>query len=176
MFRKYAEQFNLDWRLLAAQAYQESRFDPEAESFAGARGLLQLMPKTARSLGYTRLDDPEISIKAGTHYLDWLRRRFPELTLPEEKLFMVLAAYNAGIGHVQDARRLAKELGKDPDRWFDHVENAMLLLSKKKYYRDARYGYVRGDEPVRYVREIRERYLAYVNATTENLSLLQAAE
>ncbi|MCH7744255.1 MAG: transglycosylase SLT domain-containing protein, partial [Proteobacteria bacterium] len=136
-----------------------------ARSFAGAIGLFQLLPRTAKQLGFDR-DDlviPEKSVQAGIKYLDWTRDRFSE-TLPiEERFWFSLAAYNAGFGHVRDARRLAKQKGWNPDSWFDNVERAILLLSKKEYYRKARFGYCRGSETAKYVSDIRNRYQAYVD-------------
>jgi membrane-bound lytic murein transglycosylase F len=168
--RRYAEHYGFDWRLITAQMYQESRFDPEAKSFAGAEGLMQVMPRTAKFMGFDQLRRPEDSIHAGIKYLDWVRNRF-EASLPfSERIWFTLAAYNAGHGHVQDARRLARQKGWDADRWFGHTERAMLLLSKKKYARKARHGYVRGIEPVSYVRNIRQRYRAYVELTEGRLS------
>ena len=153
----------LDWRLVVAQMYQESRFDPEAVSFAGAQGLMQVMPRTAREMGYQLPLTVETGIVAGVRYMDWVRARFERHLPLEERLWFTLAAYNAGYGHVYDARRLARQKGLDPDRWFDNVENAMLLLSKQEYARRARFGYVRGREPVNYVRGIRDRYHAYLS-------------
>lgn len=168
--RKYAEQYGFDWRLITAQMYQESRFDPKAKSFAGAQGLLQVMPRTARSMGFKKLSRPEDGIHAGVKYLDWVRNRFEE-TLPfSERMWFSLAAYNAGHGHVADARRLARQKGLNGDVWFGNTEKAMLLLSKKQYARKARYGYVRGIEPVSYVRQIRSRYRAYAEVAERRLS------
>ena len=165
--REFAREFNFDWRLIVAQMYQESRFNPDAKSWAGARGLMQVMPRTARELGIDNLQDPKLSLKAGVKYLDWVRERF-ETELPiKDRMWFTLAAYNAGTGHVRDARSLARQMGWEPTRWFDNVEKAMLLLSKRKYARKAKHGYVRGSEPVKYVREIRNRYLAYVKLTDE---------
>jgi membrane-bound lytic murein transglycosylase F len=162
LVRRYAERYGFDWRLVMAQIYQESRFDPDARSFAGAVGLMQVMPRTARFMGFERVDDVELSIHAGLKYLDWVRNRFePELNF-NDRLWFTLAAYNAGHGHVADARRLARRKGWDPDRWFGNVERAMLLLARDEYASQARHGYVRGQEPVSYVRDIRERYRAYV--------------
>ncbi len=161
--RKYASRYGFDWRLVTALMYQESRFDPAARSHIGARGLMQLMPRTARAMGVSNITDPDASIRGGIKYLDWLRDRF-DTDLPlSERLWFTLAAYNAGAGHVHDARRLARQLGYDPDRWFGHVEQAMLLLSKQKYASKARYGYVNGSEPVNYVRDIKARFEAYIN-------------
>lgn len=157
-----AQSHQFDWRLVISQMYQESRFDPSAKSFAGALGLMQVMPRTADELGYQLPLTPETGINAGVEYLNWTRDRFEDYLPIDERLWFSLAAYNAGFGHVRDARRLAAQKGWRDDKWFGHVENAMLLLSKKEYYRNARFGYVRGKEPVNYVREIRDRYNAYL--------------
>ena len=159
--KKYAREYGFDWRLLVAQMYQESRFNPKAKSWVGARGLMQVMPRTAKELGFKNLQDPDTGIHAGVKYLKWVRERFePELDV-RDRMWFTLAAYNAGQGHVKDARRLARRKGWNPNRWFDNVEKAMLLLSKRKYARRARHGYVRGREPVNYVRDIRNRFIAY---------------
>jgi len=160
--RDTARRFGFDWRMVVAQMYQESRFDPEAKSWAGARGLMQVLPRTARELGIHDLDDPEQGIVAGLRYLDWVRDRFADVDDTGERTWFTLAGYNAGHGHVRDARRLARQLGRDPDRWFEHVEVAMLKLSDPEFHRHARHGFVRGREPVDYVRAIRARYRAYV--------------
>ncbi|WP_455207931.1 transporter substrate-binding domain-containing protein [Kaarinaea lacus] len=160
--KEFAAKYNFDWRMIVAQMYQESRFDPQAKSWAGARGLMQVMPRTASQLGIKNLKDPKQSVEAGVKYLDWLRDRFePELSV-KDRMWLTLAAYNAGAGHVHDARSLARKMGWEPNRWFGNVERAMLLLSKRKYAKNAKHGYVRGSEPVTYVREIRDRYDAYV--------------
>jgi membrane-bound lytic murein transglycosylase F len=165
----FAEKYNFEWRLLVAQMYQESRFDPDAESWAGAVGLFQVMPRTARELGYKDLRNPQIGIEAGVKYLSWTWQRFSKSLTVRDRLWFSLAAYNAGIGHVRDARKLARQEGLNPNRWFGHVEKAMLLLSKREYAAKARYGYVRGQEPVNYVRDIRNRFNAYIELT-ENFS------
>ncbi|MDY7091817.1 MAG: transporter substrate-binding domain-containing protein [Acidobacteriota bacterium] len=163
LFQQYGGEEEFDWRLLASQAYQESRFDPQARSWAGAIGLMQIMPRTARHMKVRGdLRDPAVSIAAGTQYLNWLMQRF-EPSLPfAERLRFALAAYNAGHGHVRDGRRLARELGYDPDVWFDNVEKVIVLLSQREYARRARYGYCRCQETVDYVRHISDRYSAYV--------------
>ena len=163
LVRKYAEEHGFDWRLIVAQMYQESRFDPNAQSWMGAVGLMQVLPRTAKQYGFTDLADPEASVEVGLIHMNWVRDRFPNHLAADDRIWFVLAAYNAGHGHVQDARRLAKRLGLDPDQWFDNVERAMLKLSEPEYARQARHGYVRGHEPVKYVRSIRQRYLAYAN-------------
>ena len=160
--RREAAKYGFEWPLIVAQMYQESRFNRKARSRAGAIGLMQLRPRTAREFGVKNLRDPDQSIRAGVAYLAWLHSRFePELTV-KDRMWFALAAYNAGFGHVRDARKLARELGFDSDRWFDNVEKAMRLLSKRAYYRKTAYGYVRGYEVVKYVREIRERYRSYL--------------
>ena len=163
LVQREAGKYDFDWRLIVAQMYQESRFNPKARSPAGAIGLMQLLPRTAREFGVKKLRIPEQSVRAGVAYLAWLHSRFePELTV-KDRIWFALAAYNAGFGHVTDARRLARgQLGLDPDRWFDNVEVAMRLLSKRTYYRNTTHGYVRGREVVNYVREIRERYRSYL--------------
>jgi len=167
LVRKYADRYGFDWRLVTAQMYQESRFDPKAKSQVGARGLMQLMPRTAKAMGIKNAGDPALNILGGIKYLDWLRDRFESKLPIPDRLWFTLASYNAGAGHVHDARRLARQLGFDPDRWFDHTEKAMLLLSKKEYARKARFGYVNGREPVNYVRDIRERFEAYVELSRQ---------
>jgi len=160
-----ARKYQFDWRLIISQMFQESRFDPKASSPAGARGLMQVLPRTAKELGFLDLDKPEQSVAAGIQYLDWTRARFSNDIPLEEKLFFALAAYNAGFGHVRDAQKLAKKMNLRSDKWFDNVEKAMLLLQKPKYYKNTRFGYCRGSEPVNYVREIQQRYLSYVDIT-----------
>ncbi len=167
LVRKYSDHYGFDWRLVTAQMYQESKFDPKAKSHIGARGLMQLMPRTAKEMGVKDINDPASSIRGGIKYLDWLRDRFDADLVISDRLWFTLAAYNAGAGHVQDARRLAGQLGHDPDRWFGHTEQAMLLLGKKQYAKKARYGYVNGSEPVNYVRDIKQRFEAYVDLSRD---------
>jgi membrane-bound lytic murein transglycosylase F len=167
LVRKYSDRYGFDWRLVTAQMYQESRFNPKAKSHIGARGLMQLMPRTAKEMGVIDIVDPASSIRGGVKYLDWLRDRFDADLAISDRLWFTLAAYNAGSGHVQDARRLAGQLGHDPDRWFGHTEQAMLLLGKKQYAKKARYGYVNGSEPVNYVRDIKQRFEAYVDLSRD---------
>ncbi len=173
--KKFATKYNFDWRLLVAQMYQESHFNPKAESWAGAIGLFQVMPKTAKELGYKNLQNPKIGIEAGVKYLHWSRQRFPDTLTVTDRLWFTLAAYNAGAGHVHDARRLAKQQGFNPNLWFDNVEKAMLLLSQRKYASKARHGYVRGQEPVSYVRAIRDRFNAYVQLTEKRVAELNSS-
>ena len=166
LVKKYAQQYGQDWRLITAQMYQESKFDPQATSWVGARGLMQIMPVTGRELGFTDLHDPEENIHAGVKYLHQLVNRFdPNIPL-DERMRLALASYNVGYGHVLDARRLARENGWNPDRWFGHVEQAMRLLAKPAYYKRARYGFCRCGQPVHYVGNIQNFYDAYVGMLT----------
>ncbi len=166
LVKKYARQYGQDWRLITAQMYQESKFDPQATSWVGARGLMQIMPVTGRELGFTDLHDPEENIHAGVKYLSQLVNRFDSNIPIEERTRFALAAYNVGYGHVLDARRLAREKGWNPDRWFGHVEQAMRLLAKPVYHKRARYGFCRCGQPVHYVGNIQNMYDAYVGMLT----------
>ena len=166
LVKKYARQYGQDWRLITAQMYQESKFDPQATSWVGARGLMQIMPVTGRELGFTDLHDPEENIHAGVKYLSQLANRFDPQIPIEERMRFALAAYNVGYGHVLDARRLAREKGLNPDRWFGHVEQAMRLLAKPVYHERARYGFCRCGQPVHYVGNIQNMYDAYVGMLT----------
>lgn len=164
LIRDKAHASDFDWRLIAAQAFQESSFDPKAKSWAGATGLMQLMPSTAKWLGVKgELTDPEVSLEAGIEYMSWLADMYEDQGLPpDEVIRFALASYNAGQGHVEDARLVAQKIGRDPDRWYGNVEHAITLLSQRKYARDVRYGYCRCTEVVEYVKKIESRYLDYV--------------
>ena len=159
---------NWDWRLLASLVYQESQFLPYKKSWAGAVGLMQLMPKTAREFGAHDLLDPQENINAGTNYLRWLQNYWRDIPNSGERVKFVLASYNVGTGHVQDARRLAEKYGKDPNIWEDNVAFFLLKKSQKEYYDDevVNFGYCRGEEPIRYVDEILKRYEHYKNLLT----------
>ena len=161
LLKKYAQQYHLDWRLLAAQMYQESRFNKDTKSWVGALGLMQIMPQTAAELGVGDPRVPENSVKGGAKYMRKLIDRYDPTLAHKDRLRFALAAYNAGPGHLADARRLAAKLKLNDKRWFGNVEKAMLLLSHPQYARHARYGYVRGQEPVHYVSEIQTRFEAY---------------
>ncbi len=143
--------------------YQESRFEVESESWVGASGLMQVMPATAKDLGYTRLDIPEENLKAGTAYLKQLQAMWEHIPDSTERIKFILASYNAGPGHVQDAQRLAKKLGKDPLVWDGNTADCILLKSKPDYFNDpvVKYGYCRGKEPYHYVKDILKRYVEY---------------
>lgn len=152
-----------DWRLVAAQMYQESKFDPRAESWVGAQGLMQLVPETGKIYGTYNLFNPSQNIWAGVKHIKWLEDIYYEkVEDPNERTKLVLASYNAGQGHVLDARRLASKYGADPDTW-ENIATYLQLKSKHKYFSDpvVTSGYCRCTEPVRYVEEIFTRYDRY---------------
>lgn len=163
LIKKYASELGWDWRLLASQVYQESRFEPHAESWAGAKGLMQVMPATAKELGITDKSDPEQSIRGGTVYLQHLYDRLSDVPDSLNRVKLTLAAYNCGFQHVRDAQRLAEAEGLDKNVWNGNVEDMLLALSYPKNYKKEiiKYGYVRGIEPVTYVKQIFERYEHY---------------
>lgn len=165
LFRRYARLLGWDWRLLASVSYQESKFNPHVISWAGAEGLMGIIPSTARRLGVAphELKDPDISIRTGVDCLRRFRQGFSEIENPEEKIKFTLAAYNAGIGHVYDAQRLAEKYGKDPLLWDDNVAEFIRLKSEPEYYNDpvCKHGYLRGSETFNYVNEILNRYTHY---------------
>ena len=165
LFRKYAAEIGWDWRLLASLAYAESNFNPDVVSWAGARGLMQLMPRTARAMGMPpgKEADPEESIKAATIYIGRLDKSFAGIEDKDERINFILASYNAGEGHVKDAVALARKYGADPARWKGNVEKYLKLKSHERYFNDevCRNGYFRGEETCRFVSDIRERHRYY---------------
>ncbi len=166
IIKKYSEKIGWDWRLLASMIYQESRFRADVQSWAGAQGLMQLMPATASRFGVRQVNDPVDNIRAGVSYIEWLNGILEnQLEDPDERLKFILASYNAGPGHVFDARALARKYGRDPDRWEGNVDYFLLNKSDPHYYQDSvvHHGYARGEEPYRYVSEIIERYGHYRN-------------
>ena len=163
IIKKNASKLGWDWRFLSSQVYQESRFDPTAESWAGATGLIQLMPATAKEVGVSNNYNPEQNIKGGVKYLDRMRDNFEAVEDSIQKVKFTLAAFNCGAGHVYDAMRLAEKHGKNPNIWDENVEEYILKLKDRKYYLDdvVRHGFVRGREPYNYVRDIFLRYKHY---------------
>lgn len=162
-FQKYAPMARLDWRLMAAQCYQESTFDPNAKSWAGACGLMQIMPVTADHLGLPRtsLFDPEDNIAASARYMRELGQHFSDIPI-SERIWFQLASYNGGLHHVRDAMALAHKYGRNANRWAE-VSEFVLKLSLPQFYNDptVRNGYMRGSETVEYVSRIRERWSQY---------------
>lgn len=165
LFKKYAKEIGWDWRLLASLAYTESNFDTTAVSWAGAKGLMQLMPATARAMGLPpgKERNPEESIKAAAKYIATTDRSLSSIADKNERINFILAAYNAGLGHVSDAIALAGKYGKNKSLWKNNVENFILLKSHEEYYTDpvVRYGYFRGRETYAFVRDIQARYELY---------------
>ncbi|AMX02190.1 MltF family protein [Microbulbifer thermotolerans] len=172
LVKNFSIDYDFDWRLVVAQMWQESNFNPNAVSPVGAQGLMQLMPATAEEMGFPPpVFEPDRNINAGVKYLDWVRSRFSPKLSAVNRLWFTLASYNAGYGHLLDAQRLAEELGLDPNVWFGNVEVAMLKLSEPQYFSKARYGYVRGAEPVQYVRNISNLYRAYAAVASGEISV-----
>lgn len=164
LIKQWADSLGWDWKLLASQIYQESKFNPRAESWAGALGLMQLVPETGHQYGAKNLFSPVQSIKAGVRYLRYLEKVWsPTITDPTERIKFVLASYNVGLGHVIDARNLAQKYGKDPTVWDYNVAYYLLHKSNPQYYKDpvVEWGYCKGEEPIEYVNEILNRYDIY---------------
>ncbi|MFT6389042.1 MAG: membrane-bound lytic murein transglycosylase F [Cellvibrionaceae bacterium] len=157
LFRETAEEFELDWLFLAAISYQESHWNAKAKSFTGVRGLMMLTRNTAKDLGVKDRTDPEESIYGGAKYFIQRLESLPDRIQNPDRLWMALAAYNVGLGHLEDARILTEKQGGNPDSWAD-IKERLPLLSKKKYYSKTKHGYARGYEPVRYVENIRNYY------------------
>lgn len=165
LFRKYSGEINWDWRLLAALAYTESNFDTTVVSWAGAQGLMQLMPSTAKAMGVPEgmEQHPEESIKAAVKYIAATSRNLRIIENQDERIHFVLAAYNAGLGHIYDAMALADKYGSDKNVWFDNVEKYILLKSNEEYFNDpvCKHGYFRGIETYNFVRDINSRFETY---------------
>jgi membrane-bound lytic murein transglycosylase F len=157
---KHSEGYGFDWRLVAAQIYQESRFDPKNKSWVGAQGLFQIMPATAKGLGIIDPTDPEQSIRGGLKYMSQLAAHYSDVADPIERYRFALAAYNSGFGHIDDARHLARVSGRDASVW-KNVSPWLLKLADRAVAARARFGFCRGTEPVDYVRHIDERYAGY---------------
>lgn len=165
LFKKYAKDIDWDWRILASLAYTESNFDTTAVSWAGAKGLMQLMPRTARAMGVPpgKEQNPEESIKAAVKYIAATSRSFNAIKDENERMKFVLAAYNAGIGHVLDAIALAEKYGKNKYVWDNSVDNYILLKSNEEYFNDpvCKNGYFRGVETYNFVKEVMSRGEVY---------------
>ncbi len=166
IIKSESEKIGWDWRLIASMIYQESRFNPNVTSWAGAFGIMQLMPGTAQKLGVSETSSPEAQIKAGIRLVEKLDARFiDEVPDPHERAKFVLASYNVGYGHVRDAVNLTVKYGGNPSLWENHVESYLLKKSEPDFYNDpiVNNGYCRGKETYKYVREIMYRYDHYLN-------------
>lgn len=164
LFRQAAGTAGVDWRLIAAQCYQESGFDPNAVSWAGAKGLMQLMPGTAAYLGVSPADiySPAVNVDAAGRLLRELLQEFSDIRQRDERIKFALAAYNGGKGHIRDAMRLTRKHRRNDQRWSD-VREYILALEKPQFYRDpaVRYGYMVGSETAAYVDRIVDRFRSY---------------
>lgn len=180
MFEASAELNELDWQLLAAIAYQESHWNPRAVSPTGVRGIMMLTNRTAKELGIEDRTIPAQSIKGGAQYIRKLSEKFSDELNEKDRLWFTLAAYNVGFGHLNDARIITKRRGGDPNKWVD-VKESLPLLRNKRWYKTTRYGYARGNEPVKYVENIRSYYdilhwhLAKENRQTEKVAYVSPA-
>ena len=156
-FENAAKEQDVDWRLIAAMGYQESHWNPGAMSPTGVRGIMMLTLKTAKEMNIKNRLDPESSISGGAKYFKKTLDRMDKNITEPDRTWMAMAAYNIGYGHMQDAREITGKLKKNPSLWVD-VKQALPLLAKSKWYKQTRYGYARGWEPVRYVENIRSYY------------------
>jgi membrane-bound lytic murein transglycosylase F len=166
IIKEFAHEYNWDWRLISAIIYHESRFNENAGSWTGAYGLMQIMPATAEAFGVENIEDPRQNIKGGILLLNSLNNQFIKL-IPDstERVKFVLAAYNIGLGHVNDAQRLAKKYGKNPLVWENNVDLYLRNKSEEKYFKDdvVRWGYCRGEEATNFVKNVTSNYRQYLN-------------
>ncbi|AWB69096.1 membrane-bound lytic murein transglycosylase MltF [Saccharobesus litoralis] len=172
-FEQYGKQFGLDWRLLAALSYQESHWNPKAKSPTGVRGMMMLTLPTAKDVGIKNRLNAEASIKGGAKYLASLKSRIPARIQDPDRLWFALAAYNIGLGHLEDARVLTQRDGGHPDKWVE-VRERLPWLRMKRYYKTVKYGFARGNEAVTYVGNIRRYYDSLV--WLDNLAVKPAIE
>jgi len=153
-FEEAADLTGIDWKLLAALAYQESHWDPNATSYTNVRGMMMLTEETADRMGVENRLDAHASILAGARYLQLLKEQLPLRISEEDRLWLALAAYNQGMGHLEDARILASQSGLNPDVWAD-VKRVMPLLSRPSVYKKTKRGKARGGEAVVLVETVR---------------------
>ena len=152
-FKLYSREYNIPWTLLAAVAYQESKWDNKAISHTGVRGLMQITAKTAEHIGIEDRDNPLESIRGGAFYLQYLYQKTPTHLLPSQRWALALAGYNIGWGHIRDAYRLAHKLKMNANNWED-LKTVLPLLEDKDYYPELIYGYARGNETVDFVENV----------------------
>jgi len=179
VFKKESESIGWDWRLLASMAYQESRFNKNAVSWAGAFGVMQLMPRTAQRFGVNQSSSATAQIRAGVNFIKWLDIQLDDyIEDKDERVKFILASYNIGYGHVRDAMKLAEKYGKNPYIWEDNVEYFLLKKSDPAFFSDpvVKYGYARGTETYNYVRDILYRYDHYRNIQDHNITIAQLVQ
>jgi membrane-bound lytic murein transglycosylase F len=164
LIKEVADSAGVDWLLVASIVAQETKFNPKSKSWAGAVGLMQVLPRYSEVADEEKLYDEEINIREGVRIIKEHLQHYAYMDSTDKWSF-ALAAYNAGSGHIADARRLAIDQNKDPNEW-KNAEDALLKLMQRKYYKDARYGFCRGIETVRYVKEIKNRYKTYESILT----------
>jgi membrane-bound lytic murein transglycosylase F len=157
LIQQVAEEYQMDWHLLAAMAYQESHWNPKAESPTGVRGMMMLTVPTAKETGVTNRLDAGQSLRGGARYFKNTKRRLPDDIYEPDRTYMALAAYNIGRGHLEDARVLTERQGGDPHLWTDVLER-LPLLQKSRHYETLKHGYARGQEAATYVQNIRHYY------------------
>lgn len=174
LFKQAARDTGFDWKLLAAVGYQESHWDPNAVSPTGVRGLMMLTNPTASEMGVSDRTDAAQSIDGGARYLRSIKDRLPDSITGEDRLYMAMAAYNVGLGHLYDARNIAERRGGNPNLWQD-VRAALPLLQQREWHSQTRHGYARGGEPVIYVRNIRRYYemIEYVERSRQQFFQLE---
>ncbi len=166
IFKATANEFEFDWRFLAAMSYQESHWNERARSPTGVRGLMMLTLDTAKQVGITNRLDPKQSILGGARYIKQLIDRIPERINEPDRTWFALAAYNIGMGHLEDARVITEKNGKNPDKWQD-VKTYLPYLQNSQWYKQTNYGYARGAEAVTYVERIRKYYNTLIQLTHE---------
>lgn len=168
LVKYYARRAGFDWRLIVAIIAAESGFDPQGLSHKGAYGLMQIRGIAARAVGEHAFRQPADNIRTGVRYLRKLEEHFPD-AYGRDRLFLMLAAYNAGPGHIADAQQLARESGLDPNRWFGGVRDVLPALENPRVYRYLTHGFARGRHTVNYVEGIWEQFLAYQRATAAGI-------
>jgi membrane-bound lytic murein transglycosylase F len=168
-FEQASEKSGVDWRLLAAIGYQESKWDPKAQSGDGALGVMMLTQDTATAMGFPDRSNAEQNIFAGAKYFAEVKEKIPDRIPEPDRTWLALASYNVGFGHLEDARVLAQSRGKNPDSWTD-VRECLPLLAQERYYLQAKRGYARGWEPAQFVDRV-QRFLTLLEwAPTEAIA------
>ena len=175
LFEYAGKEFNVDWRLLAAMAYQESHWNPRAVSPTGVKGIMMLTLATAKYLGVKNRRDPVESIRGGASFYSRIWKKFSERIEPVDRMWLTVASYNVGYGHVEDIRIITQTRGGNPDTWND-VRKNLPLLRKKRWYKKTKHGYARGNETVTYVENIRSYYDILVWHSEKEQKLKQEAE